>query len=963
MTTFMEKFADAMASAQKPKQPEAPKAPAANPFMQPVQPGTRPGPFKTNLQQPYKPPVAAPQPVPQPVNPAQQPVAAPGQFTWQQWKTFRTNPTSLPAAQRDRMRQLYSQWKAQGTATADTAIKQNSGVRQAVKDGYGNSVYEKSRTRITAPDGTPMPQLGGTDLTELWLARNYVNPANLSVDNYIKRPSPDASEHDRFQQFVQRQAFNERMRQQLKLKQDTLARQEHAVAHLQGSFADSTVGVVANPLIRRFSQYDDMTQALTGNTTSEQASIYGDMSREQFGEEAGRRAEQWLRIGGTGVSAVGTGLTMAMTGGMGGAGATGSAWRLIPAAQRAAAMYPTTQAMYESFNSLGDTFTLGGKETDGFRGFMGDVSHATGEVMSNMPKYTLATGVLGEAGHGISLAGKYTGMTPYVQKGFDAMGGTRLMNWLQSVRTPSSYPMYPMSHPVDTAWTMAKNTGKVMANAIVGDMALGLKNGVTQDMESLLQNQELAPGGLDKYKGPGLSTLEPYANIVPSMLDQNDTAAAAMHAGEGEQYQQQVTAQVVAAREASGITTTPEQKQQIAEVTVPNEQWRNARDQAYAAVDPGFDSSASAEEQSQRIAAMDQGKLREALKQNYRNLVTQGGSVDPMVFQDENLTLQDRAELLKQYGRAEAMGQNPGILGKADLKLKSWLHGDEDIAVEMMNKSEGFKRACTAYGQSMLKNMLDHPGSAANESDEDRKMTQAILRALPEENLRQIMAPLRTATPAQLMSNIKTMRNMAGDSGLAGRRLATIGTDIVKERMRSDGAFAKEFIMTYVDDLRDQSASSKQNGATATKFKNILSGDDVNAILQNMDDGQFTDLAKWALGMQSSVGELDAGSQKLLDVFKEAAKNRALDAVKRDPLKNLPVMTSLWMRSRGWEGMADLAENPVLFYGAAALLTGTIMFGGGYDEDNDDDDGNIGGAEAVAKAKHQRELLTKEVFG
>jgi hypothetical protein len=74
-------------------------------------------------------------------------------------------------------------------------------------------------------------------------------------------------------------------------------------------------------------------------------------------------------------------------------------------------------------------------------------------------------------------------------------------------------------------------------------------------------------------------------------------------------------------------------------------------------------------------------------------------------------------------------------------------------------------------------------------------------------------------------------------------------------------------------------------------------------------------------------------------------------------------MTSLWLRSKGWEGMADLAENPVLFYGTAALLTGMLMFGGGYAEDDDDDDGNIGGSEAVAKAKHQRELLTKEVFG
>lgn len=978
MTTFMEKFAEELAKAKpaapavKPATPAsaapapmATSAPAmavgvAQTMTQPAVTANVQPQQKQNLQVSLDINAIKPTPNNVPISdPARQQFVFNNQnnYTDDMWRQYMADKTKLPTQVYDDMSYLADLAAARGRQQADRAVKENSGVLAGFRNGYSNREY-----------GGFHPFRGVIDLPSLWLSRNYVDIASIRPEKYApKRVANDAPYSQQALNQIKRRAFYDRLQQAFAEKGSTLSRQEHAAAHLEGSGLDSTVGIITNPLSRWLSKgkYADTMDLLTGKTTSGQASEYGERARQDFGEEEGRRAEQRLRLGGTGVSAAGTALTFYATGGLGAGSEALSSWRLLPSIQKAVYMYPHTQSVAETLKSLGETATLGGKETEGFRGFVGDVADTTSAITANMPLYTVMQGGLGEIGHGISLAGKYTGMTPYVQKGFDAMGGTRLMNWLQSVRTPSSYPMYPMSHPVDTAWTMAKNTGKVMANAALSDISLGVKNGLIADTKSLMLNQEPTEGW-GAYMGPGLRVgTNVVSDIAPHIIDQHDTAASMFHTGEGDVEQLEAADQLANEVERiRGTEVTPEEYQRMAEVEAPNLLWNDARKYAITQVDPNFDFNASPEEQAQRLAGLDKAQVHDALMHQYRGLAVKGGTLAPEIFQDENLNATDRKQLLETYVKSEIFKQHKGkgIRDKLDLGIDYMTKGKENMVVEAMNQSEGIKKACTAYAQKMVQDMLQDPNSVVNLDDETSEMSQAVLRALPADNIRQIMEPLKTATPAQLMQTVKTMQQMAGTS-VASNRLAQAGTEIVKERLRTDGAFAKEFIPQYVDHLRDQASSAQQNGKNPTKFTNMLNSDDVNAILQNMDDGQFADFTKWAIGLQGSMGELDEGKQKLLDMFTTAAKNRALDAVKRDPLKNLPVMTSLWLRSKGWEGMADLAENPVLFYGTAALLTGMLMFGGGYDEDDDDDDGNIGGSEAVAKAKHQRELLTKEVFG
>lgn len=84
-----------------------------------------------------------------------------------------------------------------------------------------------------------------------------------------------------------------------------------------------------------------------------------------------------------------------------------------------------------------------------------------------------------------------------------------------------------------------------------------------------------------------------------------------------------------------------------------------------------------------------------------------------------------------------------------------------------------------------------------------------------------------------------------------------------------------------------------------------------------------------AFGASAATGETPEGfTDTEWNTVKGAAeagfKQATWDAVKANPLKNLPVAAALWAQSKGWDGAASVLSNPVLFYGGVALL----LFGG-----------------------------------
>ena len=63
-----------------------------------------------------------------------------------------------------------------------------------------------------------------------------------------------------------------------------------------------------------------------------------------------------------------------------------------------------------------------------------------------------------------------------------------------------------------------------------------------------------------------------------------------------------------------------------------------------------------------------------------------------------------------------------------------------------------------------------------------------------------------------------------------------------------------------------------------------------------------------------------------------AAKSASWNAIKSDPLGNLPKVMGLFLRQQGFGNMAEYAENPLMFYGGvlALLFGGGAMLSGGF---------------------------------
>lgn len=79
-------------------------------------------------------------------------------------------------------------------------------------------------------------------------------------------------------------------------------------------------------------------------------------------------------------------------------------------------------------------------------------------------------------------------------------------------------------------------------------------------------------------------------------------------------------------------------------------------------------------------------------------------------------------------------------------------------------------------------------------------------------------------------------------------------------------------------------------------------------------------------------------NQQEMGQIMSAAKTATWNAIKKNPVQNIPKAVGLFLRSKGMNGMAGMAENPFMFYGGllAAVAGGAYMLSGGDDDDEAD---------------------------
>ena len=124
----------------------------------------------------------------------------------------------------------------------------------------------------------------------------------------------------------------------------------------------------------------------------------------------------------------------------------------------------------------------------------------------------------------------------------------------------------------------------------------------------------------------------------------------------------------------------------------------------------------------------------------------------------------------------------------------------------------------------------------------------------------------------------------------------------------------------------------KENPHLWPSLVNSLKNADPEALkaIQEMASGKGGDLAKIL-------------SPEEMNELTSAAKSATWNSIKKDWFTNLPKVAGLFLRQYlpgSMNGIANYAENPLIFYGGAltALLGGSLLLGGGDDDDEDEDE-------------------------
>lgn len=875
-------------------------------------------------------------------------------------------------------RKAIEQAAATGVAGAQRDAKQHMGFGAGMRNGYGSSqgmaqggigLFNTLRGKRdfkasdlawwTNPVGWGLGAIG--DLRDMWLSRHYVDK-NWVKELNSRRLSDDPVERTR--QLAYREAAAARANPEA----STLRRQEHGAAHLEGSLHNGLYGWAVNPVIRRIPGHrmNDVAEMYTGLDTNSQATAYRMAATEDFGEEVARRAEQWLRIGGMGAYVAGAAVPMMLTGGQSaaaGTGGTGAAVtktlgsmmgisnreRFMPALMNGLRMFRRTQPIAEGLRQAGHVADEGGLTDDPRRQMIGGVLQMGGDVVSTFPVYPVIDGALVSGLGGLGNMARATGLATRAKAVADAANVTtkakKVLDWAGA---PTRFAGRMLAGSTEAA-------GKFMTRQAIAEAYSTLEEGIEDDVMSLAEGKRPKGGFFDRYQG--IRTRMIGRPLMKGVFNKFDSTASMFNAGDALAQQNasidEMMADPAGVAEMKAAFGMPDATDEELRAMLPTMLSANRYQQSYAAalesLDKDFDwDGCTDQEYNAKWNSFTPEQRSDALFKAFRNDAATGGYIAPAVFTDPNLSQDQKQRLLGIYLQSEDNANGGTLVGQM-------FRGAKRVAVDAMRKSPQARQACIAYASGIVADALQDP-SKLTDMDSGSVAT-AVLNEMTQDELKQMMEPLMSATPEQVMSLQKSLQANADSP------VAQAGKDVIMKRLQTDGNFASRFIPQYTSAIRDGQGISQHD---MDKMLKLVDDGGVDQMFGTMDDDSFFRFARWALSDEGS-GMLDDmpgdRGQELKGVFEQAAKSRMWDAVKRNPFKNLPAATSLWFKSQGWDGMGDFAGNPGLFYGVMALLLGGAVWLGGSLFGEDDDDYIGDASDAVRVSEKQREILTKELFG
>lgn len=359
--------------------------------------------------------------------------------------------------------------------------------------------------------------------------------------------------------------------------------------------------------------------------------------------------------------------------------------------------------------------------------------------------------------------------------------------------------------------------------------------------------------------------------------------------------------------------------------------------------------------------------FRKELYNQYRSMVAQGGPVGSNMFYDGSLPQAEREKLLQLHIMAEDRRIN-GVL-KAN-PVSQLVRGKDDVLIDTMKQSPSAREGVIAYGAGLLNDGLNGSSSGMNMTEDQRRRLKLIWGELNPSERRQMLAPIMTASPEQLMNMMNS-----GALGNMDKHVTEVASDMVFDRLASDAQFRGAFIPAFMTRSTEGGALSPEMKQRALDF---LRNTDPSTLMEGMGMDEFRKLSRLmmsgggtASGLLSELPEEQR--TQLVQAFTAAAKKKALSLAWANPIKNLPILASLYAESMGWNGVASALENPAVFYGGAALLLGGgVLLAGsmlrGDDDAGEDKPGLLGrgkgradAGDMVKELNKQRELLADNV--
>lgn len=175
-------------------------------------------------------------------------------------------------------------------------------------------------------------------------------------------------------------------------------------------------------------------------------------------------------------------------------------------------------------------------------------------------------------------------------------------------------------------------------------------------------------------------------------------------------------------------------------------------------------------------------------------------------------------------------------------------------------------------------------------------------------------------------------------------------TDSFVERADKNPDATPGMIRTLVDLNKARIAGLKndikEKGSNVVKRIKTRILDDVLGNEKIIDSMSFKSLYNLALTLQqleNIPGGMDFLGDKgpeLISKVRSNIQRGLLKSAMDDPLHNIPLLSSLYFATKGWNGLADFSKDPTAFWTTAALLLagGVLTVSSIFDDDEDEED-------------------------